>query len=528
MTAAWMLYCVAIATIFVVVGHALERGLHLAARPIRWAWTVALAGSVLMPTAAWLWPEAFTAVALPAAERASSPPSVAKEGGAETSPVGAAASHGAFALADLDGVLRWAWALSSATVILTLAAAALRLSALRRQWRAAVIDGQRVLVSDNLGPAVAGLLPPYVVMPRWALRLGEEQRRLMLAHEGEHLRAGDPWLLAAGTAALVLAPWNVAVWWLLRRLRLAVEIDCDARVLGRGHAVREYGELLLQVGQRSARFLVGAPALGEPRSFLEHRIRRMAPRLPRWRWLGATAALVVSAAAIIAACEAPRPVGPEVAAPPDAVATPAPARLDKPDGAYLGLLARQYHPEVFAHPIPGAAVAFVFDSQNRVVGHSGGVRKAVDRSCLDVVDRMLPEFRASNWSSGGCAAAADNRGAVVVYWKSLTQVRDSGPVLTESVVDERPTLVSGPPLQYPNLLRQAGIQGRVIVRAIIDSSGRAEPASVQVIESPHPGFNQSARNAVLQARFRHGRFRGRAVRVLIQFPVDFRTSGGVR
>jgi protein TonB len=93
-----------------------------------------------------------------------------------------------------------------------------------------------------------------------------------------------------------------------------------------------------------------------------------------------------------------------------------------------------------------------------------------------------------------------------------------------SQVDEPPLLLAGPPLQYPNLLRYAGIEGRVLVRAIIDSSGHAEPASVQVIASPHPGFNQAARNVVLGARFRHGRFRGRAVRVLIEFPVEFRTK----
>ncbi len=92
------------------------------------------------------------------------------------------------------------------------------------------------------------------------------------------------------------------------------------------------------------------------------------------------------------------------------------------------------------------------------------------------------------------------------------------------MVDDPPVFLSGPQLQYPKLLRQAGIQGRVMVRAIIDTTGRAERASVQVIESPHPGFNQSAKNFVLQAQFRHGRFRGRPVRVLITFPVNFRTG----
>src|SRR5439155_1593314 len=100
----------------------------------------------------------------------------------------------------------------------------------------------------------------------------------------------------------------------MRRLRLAVEMDCDARVLGRGHPEPDYGELLLQVGHRRARLPLGAPAFGEPASFLERRIRRMAAALPRWRWLGAAVAGAVAAGAIIGACEAPRPVSPEQAA----------------------------------------------------------------------------------------------------------------------------------------------------------------------------------------------------------------------
>jgi len=91
-------------------------------------------------------------------------------------------------------------------------------------------------------------------------------------------------------------------------------------------------------------------------------------------------------------------------------------------------------------------------------------------------------------------------------------------------MDEWPAFLSGPPLQYPNLLRQAGIQGRVVVHAIIDTAGRAEPWSVHVIESPHPGFDQAARNFVLEAQFRPGRMRARDVRVSIKFPMNFRTG----
>src|SRR6266487_6960503 len=74
--------------------------------------------------------------------------------------------------------------------------------------------------------------------------------------------------ISTSAAALVLMPWNPALWWQVRRLRLAVEIDCDGRVLARGGTPPEYFELLLQVGRRRARFALAVPALGEPASFL--------------------------------------------------------------------------------------------------------------------------------------------------------------------------------------------------------------------------------------------------------------------
>lgn len=94
----------------------------------------------------------------------------------------------------------------------------------------------------------------------------------------------------------------------------------------------------------------------------------------------------------------------------------------------------------------------------------------------------------------------------------------------EAIVEEKPSVLSGPQLVYPELLRQAGIQGRVMVQAIIDTTGRAEQNSVKVLQSPNPGFDQSARNYVLKALFRPARVHGRAVRVLINIPIDFKIT----
>ena len=63
---------------------------------------------------------------------------------------------------------------------------------------------------------------------------------------------------------------------------------------------------------------------------------------------------------------------------------------------------------------------------------------------------------------------------------------------------------------------------RVLVQAIIDTRGRAEPESVTIIESPNAGFDHSARAYVLHAMFRPARVHGRAVRVLVNIPIDYK------
>lgn len=99
-------------------------------------------------------------------------------------------------------------------------------------------------------------------------------------------------------------------------------------------------------------------------------------------------------------------------------------------------------------------------------------------------------------------------------------------VYLESVVEEKPEPLSGPALQYPELLRQAQIQGRVMVEAIIDTTGRAEPGSIKIVQSPHPGFDQPAKSYMRQALFRPARVHGRPVRVLVRLPIDFKLRQG--
>ncbi len=88
-------------------------------------------------------------------------------------------------------------------------------------------------------------------------------------------------------------------------------------------------------------------------------------------------------------------------------------------------------------------------------------------------------------------------------------------------VEEPPALLAGPAPAYPEALRRAGIAGRVVVEAVVDTLGRAEPRSVSIVTTPHPGFVAPARDYVLRALFRPGCEHGRAVRVLVRLPIDF-------
>ena len=51
-----------------------------------------------------------------------------------------------------------------------------------------------------------------------------------------------------------------------------------------------------------------------------------------------------------------------------------------------------------------------------------------------------------------------------------------------------PEVLTGPLPQYPELLRQAGVEGRVMLEAVVDTTGRVNRDSVRVVSATHPEF----------------------------------------
>lgn len=193
------------------------------------------------------------------------------------------------------------WGVFSLVLLVRLALSARAATAALRTGEPAVVDGAAVVLSDLAGPAVVGWVKPHVLWPRWLSDIDPSLRRLILQHEREHCRAHDPRCVLAAECAVVLMPWHPAVWWMRNRLRVAIELDCDERVLAGDEDAPRYGRLLMLLAQRQPSLRL-ASMLAEPRSLLSRRILTMTTPRPRYSRLRATVLSLVALAVIVTAC----------------------------------------------------------------------------------------------------------------------------------------------------------------------------------------------------------------------------------
>lgn len=315
---AWVVYVLVVSALAGLAAAAAERVLRLYDLPARGAWAGAMVASVAFPLAAWLTggpPGA--AVALP-------PIGV----GEVTSRIGdaAAAAGSRGSLPSAATILLGAWGVASAAALVWFGWSVLRLHRSLEELPTRSVGDVAVHLTDEEGPACWGLpgRTARVLLPAWLREMAPDLRRLAVAHEREHLRSGDSLLVAGGCLLVAAAPWNLPLWWQLRRLRRAVELDCDARVLGAGADRHDYGRLLLAVGGRGAGSAWTVLPLSERTSRLEGRIRTMTSTPPPYRLVRAAAFALLALGAGALACETSPPD-------PDAEATSQVASSERPE-----------------------------------------------------------------------------------------------------------------------------------------------------------------------------------------------------
>ena len=93
------------------------------------------------------------------------------------------------------------------------------------------------------------------------------------------------------------------------------------------------------------------------------------------------------------------------------------------------------------------------------------------------------------------------------------------------VVEEMPQLIGGltsltSKLEYPQLARAAGIQGKVYLQFVVQKDGSVSDA--MVIRGIGAGCDEEALRVIRQAKFTPGKQRGVEVPVKVSIPVSFK------
>ena len=323
MVIAWIGYCLLISGLLALAAFASERALGHFRKPVRWAWFAAIVGSVTVPVVAFLAPGLLPGFGVSSAEPVIGLSGPAVVAAASEVSAATATDGGGVDAAAAGAVLAWGWLLLVVAMIGYVGRICGRLRSEMRTWRPGRLEGSPVMISEARGPAVVGFRRSVVVMPKWIPELEDRLLRLVFLHEREHQRAGDHRLFAAAVTALVLMPWNLFVWWQVSRLRLAIEFDCDRRVLRRGESPRDYADALITVGSRVSGSLLAAAAFAERKPAVERRLRRMTEPLASMRLLRTLGASGVAMVAVLFVLGCP---GPESAMnapePPAAAVTP--------------------------------------------------------------------------------------------------------------------------------------------------------------------------------------------------------------
>jgi TonB family protein len=403
MMLAWMFSALLFGACVALVAASAQPFARALGRPTRWIWTVALAVAALWPVVATL-----AVLLLPALGE-----SVARRSAIRIMAEGATRMPDASAALQLASrIVLGLWVIATLFLGGRLVRALVTLRQMRDAAERRVVDGIDVLVSNDIGPATIGLRRHVVVLPPTMLDLEEPLRQLVLRHECEHRSARDPWLLLAASVAVVLFPWNLALWSIAHRLRLALEVDCDARVLAAGADPLRYSRLLLLLAQRR-RPVPLALTLASPPSQLERRIIAMRTRLARPRPLHLLFAGTALILGIAGACSAGAPDAPGSRVTSRAPAAPVVVAKDAP--------MHEFQVEAQATQLPGTGTLrypkamrdakregevlaqFVVDPNGHVDVSTFKVLKSTDRAFTEAVHDALPTMRFAPAKVGGRA-----------------------------------------------------------------------------------------------------------------------------
>jgi periplasmic protein TonB len=77
---------------------------------------------------------------------------------------------------------------------------------------------------------------------------------------------------------------------------------------------------------------------------------------------------------------------------------------------------------------------------------------------------------------------------------------------------------------YPEKLRNAGLEGEVLVQFVVNESGVAQMHTFKILKTNDPAFSEAVRRAVSNSSFYPAELDGKKVKQLVQQPYRFQSG----
>jgi TonB family protein len=395
---------------------------------------------------------------------------------------------------------------------------AIHTALLVRRGKAAPELGPDVVMARAPMPLAWGIFRRRVVLPEAARGWPPGRLRSVLLHERMHHRRHDLVAQAVAQTACCVFWFHPLVWMALARQRAERERACDDAVLRQGVPAPEYAGHLMEVVRAAAGdswSWSNAPAMAEG-SNLEARVRAMLDgtkdRRPLTRWgVAMMAAAVVAVLAPLAALElrAQSPGGGVLA-----------GTVKDPSGARVpGCM-------VTVKDAGGATQASVTTDQvgmYRVPGLAGG------QYTLEFSARGFALGKVNTTLVGGAAETADFNLSLGHITETVAVTgRKSAPVMPKAAPQrikvggnvQAARLIRQPRPVYPPELQAAGVEGNVLMQAVIGKDGSVMAAKVTK-SSGNAALDEAALTAVRQWQYTPTLLNGEPVETLTTVSLEF-------
>jgi len=505
-------------------------------------WSLGILGSLILPLLTLLLPGWHPATLWHASELLSSPYGMAASPGARTLPSMIVDAGAASPLSSkLSSLALLVWAAGFMVISMRLVGGIARLAwvsaqsmpLLEQNWMRAVLEISkrskiarpvRVLQCGNQAvmPLTWGIFRPIIILPAIAREWPEDRRRIVIGHELSHVARGDWLVQVCAELARAFYWFHPFAWMAAGCLRQESECACDDSVLNCGIEPSDYANQLLDLARtlkNSSRARSAALALARP-SNLERRFASMLNPSMNRSPLSHRARLLTVLSALC------------LLLPLAALRLPA----QNLSGKFTGTI---YDPS--GALVPNATVIMTNHKTNKVEMTTSGTEGNFNFAALAVGEYEMkvvkPGFEEYKGATIVLEPSRESSQNITLKIGSFVEEVN---VVAEGTAKPLPAETSGKPARfrlggdiqapklvnkvqpvYPPASKAAGIEGTVILHAIIGMEGN--PLSLRVMNSQvDPELARAAVEAVSKWRYSPTVLNGEPIEVDTTIMVNFK------